>query len=304
MSDNSLSLECKNVELFLDYFNLKMERSDSNCCSFQDENSEGRFAGIAIGCTNSSTASFVNSIHIQRQENCKQSERGNGSIPPYLLDPLRNITGLTISDCDLSIANTTLFEDLGSELQLLRYLNFSNSKMQAMLPAEGLKKFGNLEILDLSQNALYGFMPASLFTLPLRFLNLSGNSFTSPIPFISKESRFSTFISECNLGYGCYTINEYIPPACNSTLIFECATNSSTDYSGDFPLASGTFSSISSIVMVSIIIGFLASLVLAGALANTSFKTIPLPNFYRFYSKKPEDPFQEDVPLIVRVSAI
>ena len=225
-------MSCKDVANFLSVFDLLPPPSNS-CCTFEDGNSRSNPSRwelpISIGCTNMNTgpnstlSTLISSININLNvtssstNSCKML---SPFIPASILQPLQNITGLTIRGCDLSAANISLVDDIAVNLKRLTYLNLSNSQIHSQLSNVGLLNFKSLEVLDLSSNALFGFMPTSLSMLSLSFLNVSGNAFTSPLPYWPASSNLASSLKTCDLGYGCYPANGGVPQACQSELLF------------------------------------------------------------------------------------
>lgn len=226
-------MSCKDVANFLSVFDL-LPPVSSSCCTFEDGNSRSNPSRwelpISIGCTNLNTgpnstlSTLISSININlnvpsswTSYNCLLKTH---SIPGTILQPLQHMTGLTIRGCDLSAANISLVDDIAVNLKRLTYLNLSNSQIHSQISNVGLLNFKSLEVLDLSSNALFGFMPTSLSMLSLSFLNVSGNAFTSPLPYWPASSNLASSLKTCDLGYGCYPANGGVPQACQSDLLF------------------------------------------------------------------------------------
>ncbi|RWW54272.1 hypothetical protein BHE74_00039156 [Ensete ventricosum] len=93
--------------------------------------------------------------------------------------------------------------------ETIQYLNLSNNRMTgSMIEGVGIANFGNLKVLDLSYNQLYGELPGFNYVYDLEVLRLRNNRFTGFLPSGLLKGD-SLVLSELDLSANNLTDNQF-----------------------------------------------------------------------------------------------
>ncbi|KAK8526013.1 hypothetical protein V6N13_017085 [Hibiscus sabdariffa] len=113
----------------------------------------------------------------------------NGSVP--------DLTGLTLLQ-DLNLGGNHLGPQFPSLSQSLVSIALSNNSFRSEIPS-GLKKFNQLQKLDISSNKMVGPIPSFLFSLAsIQNLNLAQNQLSGALPSTTSCSKNLTFVDISN----------------------------------------------------------------------------------------------------------
>ncbi|XP_022772727.1 probable LRR receptor-like serine/threonine-protein kinase At2g16250 [Durio zibethinus] len=142
----------------------------------------------------------------------------SGSIPPGL-GSLQGLQVLNVSDNNLSgsipvqfgdlsrlveldLSKNSLFRSLPEEFKMLKSLQkmvIGNNKLEGHLPVDLFSNLVELQVVDFSRNKLDGALNGTFWSMPnLRFLDVSSNNFTGPLPGPHSNSSAAT-AAEFNL---------------------------------------------------------------------------------------------------------
>lgn len=128
----------------------------------------------------------------------------SGSIPPEL-GSLLNLKNLNLSDNSFTDSVPSQLGNLSKLVELDLSVNFLSGSLPGNLFSSS--SLASLQVLILSRNSLGGVLPATLWSMPgLRFLDVSGNNLTGPLPNLLSGSNVSStgaiFNLSNNLLYG------------------------------------------------------------------------------------------------------
>ncbi|KAK9045413.1 hypothetical protein V6N11_059293 [Hibiscus sabdariffa] len=113
----------------------------------------------------------------------------NGSVP--------DLTGLTLLQ-DLNLGGNHLGPQFPSLSRSLVSIALSNNSFRSEIPS-GLKKFNQLQKLDISSNKMVGPIPSFLFSLAsIQNLNLAQNQLSGALPSTTSCSKNLTFVDISN----------------------------------------------------------------------------------------------------------
>ncbi|KAE8681304.1 putative WRKY transcription factor [Hibiscus syriacus] len=113
----------------------------------------------------------------------------NGSVP--------DLTGLTLLQ-ELNLVGNRLGPQLPSLSQSLVSITLCNNSFRSEIPS-GLKRFNQLQKLDISSNRIVGPIPSFLFSLAsIQYLTLAQNQLSGALPWTISSSKRLTFVDISN----------------------------------------------------------------------------------------------------------
>ncbi|XWS25767.1 hypothetical protein CRYUN_Cryun27aG0095800 [Craigia yunnanensis] len=136
----------------------------------------------------------------------------SGSIPPGL-GSLRGLQVFNVSDnnlfgsipvqfgnlsrlVELDLSKNSLYGSLPEEVKMLKRLQkmvIGDNELEGRLPVDLFSSLVELQIVDLSGNKLDGALNGTFWSMPnLRFLDVSSNNFTGPLPGLNSNSSAAT----------------------------------------------------------------------------------------------------------------
>ncbi|KAI4386898.1 hypothetical protein MLD38_004776 [Melastoma candidum] len=129
-------------------------------------------------------------------------------------------------------------------LTRLSYLNLSRNNLSGLLPGHFFESLGDLEVLDLSYNKLFGEFPDVGLVNSIRIIDVSSNRFHGPVPSSVFERGWN--LSSLNLSNNDF-IGQIPSPLCagsyaNSSRLIQVLDFSSNNFSGRIPAGLGNCS--------------------------------------------------------------
>lgn len=167
----------------------------------------------------------------------------SGSLPASMVN-CKNIQGLDVSRNSLTGFLPTWVFQLGLQSVLLSENKLSGSIYGALTSAIDISH-QNLQVLDISHNALSGEIPSEIGSFTsLRLLNISKNSLTGEIPDTIGKLKALDFLdlSENQL-------NGSIPLKIGGAISLKDLILARNSISGDIPSSIGTCSSLNSLIL-------------------------------------------------------